>query len=97
MPLIALSLVTAVLFVFVRTVFELPMSEMLQPADGPPAPALIVRLFSNDDDGIGSALSLVAILGTALSAGALGLVAARLMRSLGRPGLNAMVGMSQTR
>jgi iron(III) transport system permease protein len=96
-PLIALSLVTAVLFVFVRTVFELPMSEMLQPADGPPAPALIVRLFSNDDDGIGSALSLVAILGTALSAGALGLVAARLMRSLGRPGLNAMVGMSQTR
>ncbi len=96
-PLIALSLITAVLFVFVRTVFELPMSEVLQPADGPPAPALIVRLFGNDDDGIGSALSLVAILGTGLSAGALWLVAARLMASSGRSGLDAMVGMSRTR
>src|SRR5260370_38465558 len=48
-PLIALSFVTAGLFVFVRTVFELPMSEMLQPAVGPPAPAVIVRLFSNDE------------------------------------------------
>jgi iron(III) transport system permease protein len=97
MPLIALSLVTAVLFVFVRTVFELPMSEVLQPADGPPAPTLIVRLFGNDDDGIGSALSLVAILGTALSAGALWLVAARVMRSFGGAGLDAMVGMSRAR
>ena len=96
-PLIALSLVTAVLFVFVRTVFELPMSEVLQPADGPPAPALIVRLFGNDDDGIGSALSLIAILGTGLSAGALWLGAARLMRSFGRAGLDAMVGMSRAR
>jgi len=96
-PLIALSLLTAVLFVFVRTVFELPMSEVLQPADGPPAPALIVRLFGNDDDGIGSALSLVAILGTALSAGALWLVAARALRSFGRTGLDAMVGMSRAR
>lgn len=96
-PLIALSLLTAVLFVFVRTVFELPMSEVLQPADGPPAPALIVRLFGNDDDGIGSALSLVAILGTALSAGALWLVTARALRYFGRTGLDAMVGMSRAR
>jgi iron(III) transport system permease protein len=97
MPLIALSLVTAVLFVFVRTVFELPMSEVLQPADGPPAPTLIVRLFGNDDDGIGSALSLVAVLATGLSAGALWLVAARLMRSFGGMGLHAMVGMPRAR
>jgi iron(III) transport system permease protein len=96
-PLIALSLITAVLFVFVRTVFELPMSEVLQPTDGPPAPTLIVRMFGNDDDGIGSALSLVAILGTALSAGAIWLVAGRLMRSFGGAGLDAMVGMSRAR
>ncbi len=96
-PLIALSLITAVLFVFVRTVFELPMSEVLQPADGPPAPALIVRLFGNDDDGIGSALSLVAILGTAVSAGGLWLLAARALRGFGRTGLDAMVGMSRAR
>jgi iron(III) transport system permease protein len=96
-PLIALSLVTAALFVFVRTVFELPMSEVLQPTDGPPAPALIVRLFGNDDDGIGSALSLVAILATAFSAGVLWLAAARLMRSSGRAGLDAMVGVSRAR
>ena len=97
MPLIALSLVTAVLFVFVRTVFELPMSEVLEPADGPPAPTLIVRLFGNDEDGLGSALSLVAILCTAASAGGIALIATRLMRSFGRSGLGAMVGMSRAR
>jgi len=96
-PLIALSLITAVLFVFVRTVFELPMSEVLQPADGPPAPALIVRLFGNDNDGIGSALSLVAIFFTALSAGGLWLLSAWALRSFGRTGLDAMVGMSRAR
>jgi len=97
MPLIALSLITAVLFVFVRTVFELPMSEVLEPADGPPAPTLIVRLFGNDDDGLGSALSLVAILCTAASAGCIALIATRLVRSFGRSGLGAMVGMSRAR
>ena len=96
-PLIALSLVTAVLFVFVRTVFELPMSEVLQPADGPPAPTQIVRLFGNDEDGLGSALSMVSILGSGLSAGALWPVASRLMRSFGGAGLDAMVGVSRAR
>jgi iron(III) transport system permease protein len=62
MPLIAVSILTASLFVFVRTVFELPISQLLMPKSGPPAPALIVRLFGNDDDGIGSALSLFSML-----------------------------------
>jgi len=45
----------------------------------------------------GSALSMVSILGTALSAGALWLVASRLMRSFGGAGLDALVGMSRAR
>ena len=96
-PLIALSLLTAVLFVFVRTVFELPMSEVLEPSSGPPAPALIVRLFGNDDDGIGSALSLVSILGTGLVGGLIWAAARRAMRAFGRTGFDTVVGMPGSR
>jgi iron(III) transport system permease protein len=96
-PLIALSLVTAVLFVFVRTMFELPMSSVLEPTSGPPASTLIVRLFGNDDDGVGSALSLVSILGTGVVGGGLWLLARQAMRAFGRAGLDTVVGMPTRR
>ncbi len=92
-PLVALSLVTAILYVFVHTVFELPMSTLLQPISGPPAPAVIVRMFGGDQDGIGSALSLMAILATTVSAGLLWLLARRLGRSFWRTGLDRMDAM----
>lgn len=90
MPLVALSLVTAVLYVFVHTVFELPMSTLLQPIAGPPAPAVIVRMFGGDQDGIGSALSLMAILATTLCAGSFWLLARRISRAFWRTGLDSM-------
>ena len=70
LPLVALSVLTAFLLTFVRTVFELPISQMLIPQDGPPAPTVIVRLFGHDRDGLASAIALVAMLATGL-AGAL--------------------------
>jgi iron(III) transport system permease protein len=94
-PLIAVSLVTATLFVFVRTMFELPMSQLLLPHSGPPSPALIVRLFGNDDDGIASALSLVTMLATSIVAGSGWLIARRFSHSIGkRTRLDHMVGLS---
>jgi len=81
-PLVGLSLVTALIFSFIRTVFELPMSQFLTPANGLPAPAQIVRLFGKDDDGLGSALSLVSILAVSAVAGTAWLIARRLFRSL---------------
>jgi iron(III) transport system permease protein len=92
-PLIASSLITAVLFVFVRTVFELPISQLLQPTAGGPAPVVIVRLFGNDDDGIGSALSLLAILATGGIAGAVWLAARGLGRHFWRNGVDSLGGM----
>ena len=74
LPLIALSLITAVLLVFARTVFELPISQLLQPIAGAPAPSVIVRYFGSDNDGIGSALSLLAISATGASAWVIWLV-----------------------
>ena len=64
LPLVALSVLTAFLLTLVRTVFELPISQMLIPQDGPPAPTIIVRLFSHDRDGLASAIALVAMLAT---------------------------------
>jgi len=86
MPLIAVGILTASLFVFLRTMFELPISQLLLPKSGPPAPALIVRLFSNDDDGIGSALSLFTMLVAVVGAAAAWLIGMRLIgrsRSIG--------------
>src|SRR4029077_15640893 len=68
-PLIGVSLTAAFALSFLRTVFELPMSQLLMPLSGPPAPALIVRLFGNDDDGIGSALSLMSMLSAGIISG----------------------------
>ncbi|UCI08234.1 ABC transporter permease [Mesorhizobium sp. B1-1-8] len=61
LPLIVLSVVTAFLLTFIRTVFELPMSQMLIPQSGPPAPTLILKLFSHDRDGLACAIALVAM------------------------------------
>jgi iron(III) transport system permease protein len=61
LPLIWMSVVTAFLMTFIRTVFELPMSQMLIPLDGAPAPPVILRLFSHDRDGLASALSLISM------------------------------------
>lgn len=96
-PLVALSLITAVLFVFVRTVFELPISQLLQPTAGAPAPALIVRMFGNDDDGIGSALSLISIVATGAIAGLLWLLARRSGRIFWRTGRDSMDAMPERR
>ncbi|HEY4200366.1 MAG TPA: iron ABC transporter permease [Devosiaceae bacterium] len=67
LPLVALSVLTAFLLTFVRTVFELPISQMLIPQDGPPAPTVIVNLFSHDRDGLASAIALVAMLATGVA------------------------------
>jgi iron(III) transport system permease protein len=61
LPLILLSVVTAFLLTFIRTVFELPMSQMLIPQSGPPAPTLILKLFSHDRDGLACAIALAAM------------------------------------
>ncbi len=62
LPLVALSVMTSFLFTFIRTVFELPMSELLVPVSGPAAPSVIIHLFGKDDEGMGSALSLLAMI-----------------------------------
>lgn len=82
-PLVWLSIVTAFLMTFIRTVFELPMSQMLIPLAGPPAPPVILKLFSHDQDGPAAALSLAAMLGAGLFAALAWLVAGRLGRRLG--------------
>jgi len=61
LPLILVSVVTAFLLTFIRTVFELPMSQMLIPQSGPPAPTLILKLFSHDRDGLACAIALAAM------------------------------------
>jgi iron(III) transport system permease protein len=81
MPLIWVSIVTAFLMTFIRTVFELPMSQMLIPLDGPPAPPVILRLFSHDRDGLASALSL-------MSMATVGTITVLAWLALGRIGLS---------
>ncbi|WP_181175691.1 ABC transporter permease subunit [Mesorhizobium sp. B2-3-4] len=68
LPLILLSVVTAFLLTFIRTVFELPISQMLIPQSGPPAPTLILKLFSHDRDGLASAIALVAMAAAGIGA-----------------------------
>ncbi|MCM2294667.1 ABC transporter permease subunit [Allorhizobium sp. BGMRC 0089] len=70
-PLVFLSIATAFIFTFIRTVFELPMSQLLVPQTGPPMPPLAVGLFDHDQDGLGSALSLLTILIAGVLAGAM--------------------------
>jgi iron(III) transport system permease protein len=63
LPLVLLSVVTAVLLTFIRTVFELPVSQLLIPQTGSPVPPYVVRLLGHDDDGLASALALVCMVG----------------------------------
>ncbi|MDB5561266.1 MAG: iron transporter permease [Hyphomicrobiales bacterium] len=44
------------------------MTQMLIPRSGAPAPTLILRLFSHDQDGLASAIALVAMLAAGLCA-----------------------------
>ncbi|HVT53202.1 MAG TPA: ABC transporter permease subunit [Dongiaceae bacterium] len=78
LPLIFLSIVTAFLLTFIRTVFELPISQLLIPTSGTPAPPVVIRLFNHDGDGLASALSLVSMLATGGAAGAIWAMAKRI-------------------
>jgi iron(III) transport system permease protein len=70
LPLVVTSIVTAFLLAFVRTVFELPMSQMLIPLKGPAAPTVILNLFSHERDGPAAAIALATMLATGITAGA---------------------------
>ncbi|QJP12502.1 iron ABC transporter permease [Starkeya sp. ORNL1] len=83
LPLVFLSVVTAFLLTFIRTVFELPMSQMLIPQSGPPAPTLILKLFSHDRDGLASAIALVAMVAAGGSAALVWILARRFARPRG--------------
>lgn len=71
LPLVALSVLTAFLLTFIRTVFELPISQLLIPVTGSPVPPFVVRLFNHDEDGAAAALSLVSM---AVAGGCAGLL-----------------------
>lgn len=62
LPLIFLSVVTAFVLTFIRTVFELPISQLLVPDSGSPMPPVVIRLFDHDGGGLASALSLASML-----------------------------------
>ena len=61
LPLVLLAVVTAVLLTFIRTVFELPISQLLIPITGGPMPPYVVRLLNHDSDGMAAALAFVAM------------------------------------
>ncbi|MBI1218953.1 MAG: ABC transporter permease subunit [Rhodobacteraceae bacterium] len=61
LPLVLLSVVTAFLLTFIRTMFELPVSQLLIPQVGSPLPPFVVRLANHDEDGAAAALSLVSM------------------------------------
>jgi len=77
LPLVLLSVITAAALSFIRTVFELPISQLLVPQTGSPVPPYVVRLLGHDDDGLASALALVCMIGAGGLAGAGWLVARR--------------------
>jgi len=83
LPLVLLSVVTAFLFTFIRTMFELPISQMLVPVNGPPVPPMVTHLFSHDQDGLGSALSLLSMLVAGSGAGFIWLFAKRFVTRRG--------------
>ena len=95
LPLVFLSVLTAFLLTFIRTVFELPISQMLIPLSGPPVPPMVTSLFGHDRDGLGAALSLVSM---TLAGGGAGLVWLLATRHFGRraavPARIAPEGMS---
>lgn len=69
LPLVALSVVTALALTFIRTVFELPISQLLVPQTGSPVPPYVVRLLGHDEDGLASALALISMVGAGGLAG----------------------------
>lgn len=69
LPLVLLSVVTAVLLTFIRTIFELPISQLLIPQSGSPVPPYVVRMLGHDNDGPASALALVCMLAAGVLAG----------------------------
>src|SRR5262249_55655736 len=79
LPLIFLSVVPAFLLTFIRTIFELPISQLLIPQSGPPVPPLVIRLFNHDGDGVASALSLVGMVVAGGGGGLVWLLASRLL------------------
>ena len=83
LPLVALSVTTAFLLTFIRTVFELPISQMLIPQGGPPAPPVVLRLFSHDQDGLASALSLASMAAAGAAAVIVWLLARRFVTAQG--------------
>lgn len=83
LPLVFFSLVTAFLLTFIRTMFELPVSQMLIPSSGPPMPPLVINLFGHDRDGIGSALSLASMVGAGGGAAIVWLLARQFMAPRG--------------
>jgi iron(III) transport system permease protein len=85
LPLIFLSAITAFLLAFIRTVFELPLSQLLIPQNGSPIPPLVVRLFNHEGEGVASALSLVAMIVVGAGAGLVRLLANRLLPHLSGP------------
>jgi len=94
LPLVWVSLATALLMTFIRTVFELPMSQMLIPLNGPPAPPVILRLFSHDQDGPASALSLAAMVAAGAGAAILWMLARRWARRWDSRGANLAPNLS---
>lgn len=83
LPLVLTSVVTAFLLTFIRTMFELPISQMLVPLNGPPVPPMVTHLFSHDQDGLGSALSLLSMIVAGGGAGVIWLVAKRFVARRG--------------
>ncbi len=81
LPLVFLSVVTAFLLTFIRTMFELPISQLLIPRSGSPVPPVVIRLFNHDGDGLASALSLVSMIVAGGAAALLWALAKRLAPS----------------
>ena len=77
LPLVLLSVVTALLLTFIRTMFELPISQLLIPRSGSPVPPFVVRLAGHDEDGRAAALSLVSMIVAGCVAGGLWLILKR--------------------
>ena len=89
LPLVLLAVVTAFLLTFIRTVFELPISQLLVPQSGSPAPPYVVRLLGHDSEGPAAALTLVSMV-LAGSLAAAGWVIARRFLTFGdAPGKGA--------
>ena len=61
LPLIGFSILTGFILNFIHIMFELPVSQMLIPRTGSPAPIYILRLLNYDKDGLACALSLISM------------------------------------